>query len=207
MALIDKYANFHELSRFEQESIDYRIHLRPGTTNIAIVAPHGGKIERGTMAIADAIAGNKHHFYCFEGIKPDLKANKDLHITSSHFAEPRALALVAQVQRVVTIHGAYGNEAAIYGGGLDLDLRDIFFRALKKAGFYARDDPSPTRQGKGPTNICNRGRSRKGLQLEFTFGLRKLAFGKPDRFGVRQPTDHFYRLIDACRLALSNANL
>jgi phage replication-related protein YjqB (UPF0714/DUF867 family) len=197
-----RYTTFTELSRHEMEDRDYRIHLRLGTSGIAVVAPHGGLIERGTLPIAKAVAGEEHTFYSFEGIKPTLKANRALHVPSNNFDEPRALQAVAEAHRVITLHGAKGTEEAVYAGGLDFELRMDVLRTLKAAGFRADHDPSPTRQGRGPTNICNRGKTGMGLQLELTFALRKRLFGQLDDNGVRQPTGLFHELVFAIREVL-----
>ena len=85
---------------------------------------------------------------------------------------------------------------------LDLELRAIILQALNQAGFTAEDDPSPTRQGKKPENICNQGISKKGLQLELTYGLRKAMFATADEQGCRQPTDQFHRFAEAIRSVL-----
>ena len=97
---MDKYSNFADLKRNQIEGQDYRIHLRLGNSGAAILVPHGGKIERGTMGVANAIASLDHSYYCFEGIKPVLKQNRDLHLTSNHFDEPLALFAVANADRV-----------------------------------------------------------------------------------------------------------
>ena len=202
---MDKYSNFSDLKHHEVEGWDYRIHLRLGSSGTAILVPHGGKIERGTMGVADAIAGLEHTFYCFEGLKPVLKQNRDLHLTSNHFDEPLALFAVAKANRVITLHGAKGQEMAIYAGGLDLTLRDQVLDALGRAGIVAHNDPSSTRQGTGPTNICNRGLSSKGLQLELTFGFRKKLYRKPDENGIKHPTALFESFVNAIRSVLESS--
>ena len=171
---MDRYVNYSELSSHEREGWDYRVHVRLAGSPFAIVAPHGGRIERGTMQIADAVAGNRHSFYCFEGLK--VQDNSSLHITSNRFDEPRALAVVSRIQTVISIHGARGKETAVYLGGRDHKLRAQLIAALTGAGFRAMDDPSPTRQGRGATNICNRGRSGRGVQFELPVGLRQQLF-------------------------------
>ena len=199
---MDKYRNFAQLKRYEVEHLDYRIQFRVGGSRIAVVAPHGGKIERGTSQIAKAIAGEDHSFYGFEGIKPALSDNRDLHITSNNFDEPRALSLVRDADVVISIHGAKGMESAVYTGGLDQQLGRRVLISLNRLEIFACNDPSPTRQGKCASNICNRGRSRKGLQLELTFGLRKRLFGGKDNSGVRQPTELFSDLVYGIRRVL-----
>ncbi|MGH8645237.1 MAG: poly-gamma-glutamate hydrolase family protein, partial [Gammaproteobacteria bacterium] len=182
---------------------DYRIRVRHGRSGIAILAPHGGRIERGTTPLAEAIAGQDHTFYSFEGIKAELRQNRDLHITSDYFDEPRAVLTVARAHRVIAIHGAKGLEAAVYLGGLDTVLRRRVLTVLSETGFVAADDPSPTRQGRGRTNICNRGPTGKGLQLELTLGLRKSLFLQPEEGGSWHPSPLFLRLVSAVRWALS----
>ncbi len=175
---MDRYRNFAHLKNHEIESQDYRIRVRERESGTVILAPHGGRIERGTSQIAQAVAGDEHSFYAFEGLKPDLKSNRSLHITSNHFDEPIALAIVTRAERVIAIHGAKGTQPAIYLGGLEMDLRAQLLKSCRSKGFTARDDPSPTRQGAGPNNICNRGKSGRGVQVELTFGLRKLLFDR-----------------------------
>jgi len=91
--MADRYANFAELSRSERESVDFRICCTRRELGIAIIAPHGGKIEQGTSRIASAIAGSEYSVYCFEGLKPS--GNSVLHITSTRFDEPRCVDLVS----------------------------------------------------------------------------------------------------------------
>lgn len=199
---MDHYRNFAELKHHETEFRDYRIRVRERESGTIILAPHGGRIERGTSQIAEALAGNEHTFYAFEGMKPCINANRILHITSNHFDEPTALAAVKRAERVIAIHGARGSECAVYLGGLDLELRREVLDSLKSAGFHACDDPSPTRQGKGPTNICNRGKTGHGLQVELTFGLRKRMFD-PSPCGTEWRTNPlFHRIVECFRQVL-----
>ena len=110
--MVDKYPNYEELSRHEKKGIDYRIRCT-SNSDITIIAPHGGGIEPGTTKIAKAIAGSKHSFYTFEGIKPT--GNRVLHITSTNFNEPIALGVVQKASKVVAIHGCRGDSEEIVG--------------------------------------------------------------------------------------------
>lgn len=197
----DHYPDFSALLRHEREGRDYRILMRRGSSGIAVVAPHGGGIERGTSELAVALAGTEHTCYCFEGIKE--KANHRLHVTSRRFDEPQALSAVGGVHKVVTIHGAFGTHVAAYGGGLDQALRQQLLDALSSAGFPALPDPSPTRQGRHPHNICNRGSSGSGVQLELTLGLRRRLFRNLRPEGRQQPTEHFHSFVRALRAVLA----
>lgn len=198
---VDLYPSFAHLSRCEREGRDYRIRWRMGGSGIAIVAPHGGGIERGTSEVADGIAGREHGFYAFEGLK--TAGNHVLHLTSDRFDEPQALGLVRGVRALITIHGAKGREPAAYLGGLDLGLRERIAEALIGAGFLALDDPSPTRQGRSPSNICNRCVSGRGVQLELSYGLRTTLFAGLDPSGLCRPTLLYARLVATLRVVLA----
>lgn len=170
---MDRYRCFAELAAAQTEGEDFAVRLRPGRSGYCIAAPHGGWIERGTEYLADAVAGREHAFYAFSGLK---RRSAHLHITSDNFDEPRALALLAGVDTVVTFHGARGRERCTWFGGLDMALRASLQTALREAGFRADDDASHTRQGRGRSNICNRGRRGRGVQVELPVGMRKALF-------------------------------
>jgi len=198
---MDLYTSFTHLSCCEREGHDYRIRWRMGGSGIAIVAPHGGGIERGTSEVADSIAGREHGFYAFEGLKS--AGNHVLHLTSNRFDEPQALRLVRRSRAVITIHGAKGREPAVYLGGLDFGLRERISEALISAGFLAIDDPSPTRQGRSPSNICNRCVAGRGVQLELSYGLRTMLFAGLDPAGLRRPTSLYVRFAGTLRAVLA----
>ncbi|MEQ8428365.1 MAG: poly-gamma-glutamate hydrolase family protein [Gammaproteobacteria bacterium] len=198
--MTDIYSSFEELAQNHREQVDYRIDVRPAPSRFAIVAPHGGRIEHGTSQVARGIAGDDHACYCFEGLKP---LSHDLHITSNKFDEPTALDIVSQVDIVVTVHGAYGKQPYVYFGGLHTGLKHELIYILQDAGFPAAHDPSPTRQGKGRTNICNRGQLQRGVQMEMTQGFRKSLFDKPDYNHTEwRPNQNYYRFTRAIREAL-----
>ncbi len=166
----DVYPTFAALAQAERHGRDYRIRIQrmPGSST-AIVAPHAGGIEKKTSRIARAIAGRDFNFYLFEGIKHS--GNKSLHIKSHRFDEQLCLFLLAKSRRVITIHGCKGRNQAIYLGGLDYELKAVLASGLKAAGYSAK-----TRFHKFPAthprNICNRGITGRGVQLELSHGLR-----------------------------------
>ncbi|MFD0770011.1 poly-gamma-glutamate hydrolase family protein, partial [Bacillus sp. CGMCC 1.60114] len=138
-----------------------------------ILAIHGGKIESGTDQIAKKVALGDYSYYIFNAIKDDDFKNdgrNDLHLTSTHYDDPIALKMVAQKNKVVSIHGAEGTEKLVYMGGLDVKLKDKIEGKLSSAGFSTgiRDDL----KGTNPMNIVNRGKTLKGAQLEITGALR-----------------------------------
>jgi phage replication-related protein YjqB (UPF0714/DUF867 family) len=138
---------------------------------VAVIAPHGGKIESWTSDIATSIAGEDYCLYCFEGIKQ--RNNWDLHITSTLFDEPQCLSLLSLCDRVVAVHGCDDDAVIAYMGGLDRILRNSIREHLNAAGFVTDvHRHRPDLQGRHKHNICNRGRLGMGVQLELSCGLR-----------------------------------
>lgn len=193
MAQQDKYPSFAELSQHEVEGRDYRIRAAPVEgAEVAILAPHGGKIEFLTSELASSIAGPDHNCYAFEGIKRNH--NRDLHVTSSSFDEPNALNLVARCDVVVTVHGLDGDAMEIQVGGRDTALGERIDRQLREAGFASRMETAGPYAGTDPDNICNRGRSGAGAQIEIRAGLRR---------ALEQDRDRFDAFVNAVRLAVA----
>jgi phage replication-related protein YjqB (UPF0714/DUF867 family) len=179
--MADRYAGFIELSQHEREGIDYAIEIAARSARFAVIAPHGGFTEPHTTMIARAIAGTDLSFYSFTGLR-EGRRHEDLHITSHRFDEPRCLALLDQVESVVAIHGKRDIDDAllVYLGGLDTALRDRLRDALSASGFAARFD-AQRYPGIEPMNICNRGQSRRGVQLELPRSLRGRLASDEDR--------------------------
>lgn len=197
---MDKYANFKALEQCETEGTDYEIRSRKGISRIAVITPHGGGIEPGTAEIADAIAGNEHTFYAFKGSK--ASGNMDLHITSTKFDEPRAVRMVKTADIVLTIHGCQETEEIVYLGGLNYDLTERIKTNLARAGFRTAKSPVQELKGTNPDNICNRGRTGRGVQLEISRGLRKRMFDRQHRSETTEPTDIFHEFVFAVRNAI-----
>lgn len=171
--MTERYQNFRELSACETKN-DYKINYRPGKSSVLIMAPHGGNIEPFTSQISEWIAGKDFSLYSFEGIKN--YGIKDLHITSHHFDEPLALKVAKRAETIVTVHGLQDDtHEYIMVGGLDLKLREKVKTSLIKAGFNIQKCALQY-GGIHPDNICNRGRTGKGVQLEITYALRKKLF-------------------------------
>jgi phage replication-related protein YjqB (UPF0714/DUF867 family) len=167
---MSEYPNFAALSGAEREGEDFRIVSRSRRSPVAVIAPHGGDIEPGTSEIAAAIAGDEFNLYCFEGCKPS--GNIGLHIKSANFDEPNCLALISSCDRVVTVHGCRKGKQTVFLGGRDARLRDAIRERLKARDFRAAWPPNSDLQGVSPRNICNRGRSGRGAQLELSRDLR-----------------------------------
>jgi phage replication-related protein YjqB (UPF0714/DUF867 family) len=172
--MADRYPSFHDLRQTEMEGRDYAIALHHRQTRVAVLAPHGGLIETGTTAIAQAIAADELSFYSFCGLKPGN--NQDLHITSTRFDEPRCHALIATAHTVLTVHGEKSTGDVVFLGGLDEALGAHLQQALNASGFHVAPHHNPRMQGRHPHNICNLGRSGRGVQLELSRGLRSSLF-------------------------------
>jgi phage replication-related protein YjqB (UPF0714/DUF867 family) len=200
-----KYATYEELDRHQREGIDYRVRIREGDSGIAIVAPHGGGIELGTMEIAREVAGIEHTFYGFEGTK--ATGNADLHITSKEFDEPRLDSIVRKVEIVLTVHGCEGEGEVVYVGGLQKAMKQKIQKALSDSGFRVRVSPKAMMGGESPRNICNRGRSGAGVQLEISKGLRKkMFFDLETHRGRNMKRDVFRKFVSVLRKQLSSAH-
>lgn len=196
----DKYNSFAELKAAEPAG-HWRAQAIVRGAGRAVIAPHGGSIEPGTSEIAKAIAGEDLDLYHFEGLKP--ARNRDLHITSTRFDEPIGLKLLSAVSRVVAIHGeASGNIAVVFLGGLDEELGAIVERELRASGFEVRRHDNPALQGRATENICNRGQTGRGVQLELSRGLREQFFESLTPAGRLHPKERLGPFAAAVRRAL-----
>lgn len=170
----DRYQSFAELKRYEQEGRDFRIVVEwRERSTVLVLAPHGGSIEPGTSEVARAVAGDNFSLYAFEGTKQNCNY-ETLHITSHRFDEPQCLKLLQRAETVLTIHGCRGDQSFVCVGGADIALRAIIAEALRAAGCTVRKD-GHTYPGEDSGNICNRGRTAKGVQLELSKALRERA--------------------------------
>lgn len=198
-----KYRSFEELAANETEGIDFRIRERDGLSGIALIAIHGGGIEPGTTEIAEAVAGDRHAFYTFSGLKPS--GNACLHITSRHFNEPRCLSLVQRAHTIVSIHGCGDTESVVLRGGRFDRLGQRIKKSIEDAGFPVRR--SVRFPGLSPHNICNRCRLRMGVQLEVSAGLRTRMFDNLTRAQRKKPSPLLSRFVSAMQAALDNFDI
>lgn len=166
-----EYECYADLAGSQVEGADFRIHIeRRASCGIAVVAPHGGAIEEGTSEIARAVAGSEFNLYLFEGLRPS-GSYAALHLTSHRFDEPQCLALLAGCDQVIAIHGCRGAGPEALLGGLDDKLKLRIGAAISAAGIETRlaGHRYPAVHQR---NICNRGRSGAGVQIELTSALR-----------------------------------
>lgn len=170
--LAKDFRSFADLAAAYARDKDYRIVLlaRPAS-GTAIIAPHGGRIEAHTSDIAREIAGTEFSLYLFEGL---LKAGNftALHLASHLFDEQACIELAAASDRVVTVHGCSRDGERVLLGGRDRVLRGAIAARLQAAG-VACEDATSGLDAADPANICNRGRSGAGVQLEISLALRQ----------------------------------
>jgi phage replication-related protein YjqB (UPF0714/DUF867 family) len=167
-----RYRGFQDLASAQVRGRDYEIDIRrrPGS-DVAIIAPHGGRIEDGTSELARAIAGDDFHLYLFEGTRPSLNYVA-LHLTSHRFDEPECLSLIAECRYVIALHGCEGSDARVLLGGRDRALKAALDRHITTAGFSTETEGHRF-PGEHPNNVCNRGLHGRGVQLEVTHPLRR----------------------------------
>jgi phage replication-related protein YjqB (UPF0714/DUF867 family) len=166
----DRYGGFAELFAHETGGEDYAITVvRRPSSPIGVIAPHGGAIEPRTAEIARAAAGDQFNLYLFEGTK--RIDNYDLHVTSCRFDEPSCLALICECRLVVAVHGYSSDDETILLGGLDTVLKARISRSLRGALFRAETEGHRF-PGTDPRNVCNRGSSGRGVQIELSRAIR-----------------------------------
>jgi phage replication-related protein YjqB (UPF0714/DUF867 family) len=164
---MDTYPNFSLLLQHEHDFVIEQVDRGATTT---IVAPHGGAIEPQTSDIARLIAGDDHNYFLFNGTK---NADNDaLHITSHRWDHPSGLALVARSLRVITVHGCRAGEAVVIVGGRDVRLRDLIAEEMDRRSLPAVIGATGRHSGRHHRNICNRGLTGSGVQLEISRPLR-----------------------------------
>src|SRR5437763_6390593 len=173
--MADKYPNFQALSGEKVEGRDYLITVdqEGRSRSVVVLALHAGKIEPVTSMLAREIAGDDYCLYLFEGL---LEGNNfaELHITWTRFDEPRALGIVGQCTTAISIHGRAddGEPEAIWLGGMHAQMVARIETGLSLCGFvsYSNGHRFPA---DNPRNICNRGLSGRGTQIEIPMTLRQ----------------------------------
>ncbi|MBD1848290.1 SUMF1/EgtB/PvdO family nonheme iron enzyme [Cyanobacteria bacterium FACHB-63] len=194
-----RYTSAVELTQQETASKDYEILTRQGTSEVVVIAIHGGNLQPGTTEIADAVAGGLHSFYSFVSLKPEI--DQTLYIASTQFDEQIARRMVRNARTVLSIHGCKGDIEFIRVGGADRDRIETIISELTREGFRVDDDRS---SGTHPNNICNRGLTGRGVQIEVSRGLRNRLV---DADGQILEKRGFKQLVNALQRGLKAATL
>lgn len=168
-AMAKPYESYRALKAHKTQNVDYKIVSRNRQSSTAVIAIHGGSIEKGTDQIAAAVAvRGGYDYYAFKG----LASAWSVHLTSTKFDEPIARALVAKSTQTLAIHGCGRTSKTVtYVGGRDKTLGKEVKASLKEAGFKVATPPSGI-GGKYRSNIVNRNRINKGVQLELSPSMR-----------------------------------
>ncbi|HWG72044.1 MAG TPA: poly-gamma-glutamate hydrolase family protein [Steroidobacteraceae bacterium] len=169
----DEFLCYDDLAERYTEGVDYAVHVRSvERSRVAVLAPHGGGVEGRTSEIARLIAGDDHGLYLFEGLRSTGDNFDCLHLASHRFDEPRALALISGCDTVIAVHGYAASGPDVLLGGLNEPLKQAVAQALARNG-HSCSTGGHRFPGTHPRNICNRGRSGAGVQLELSEELRK----------------------------------
>jgi phage replication-related protein YjqB (UPF0714/DUF867 family) len=195
--MMSPYKSFEELKFEYKEGVDFNISVLDRGSSLVVMAPHGGGIEPGTAEIVRALAEEHHSCYIFDGIREH--GNYELHITSTNFDEPLCLELIKDAQMILAVHGCSGKDERLYIGGLHTHFKKLLFHKLGSAGFNVQLAGS-RHAGFHPGNICNRGSSGTGVQLELSLGLRRKMFKGLSRMGravITPVFDEFYSTVQA----------
>ena len=163
--MADKYRTLEELKTALKEKQDYLVRILDRCSDVTIIAPHGGMIEKGSSAIAEAVSGGTYNLYDFQGLQ--VRNAQELHVSSTRFRDPPLNSLLQRSELAVSIHGM-GNqgESVIWLGGLNGQLKRIVLAILRMQGFAVNPDP-PRYRGESPVNIVNPAKN-KGVQLELS---------------------------------------
>ena len=164
-------------------------------SRVKIFAPHGGCIEPGTEALALAISLDRFDYFIFSG-KRKKGCFQTLHVTSTHYDEPRCLQMAQEAEVALAIHGCDGDESAIHVGGGNVGLVSNlchYFDDQKFPAFLATGQM----KGEDERNFINRSQ-QKGVQIELSVGFRKHLFPGFPKTVQRHPQE-FPRFVESMR--------
>lgn len=199
----DLFTSLPALMAKLSENKDFVIHSRNRGSKVTVISPHGGYIEPGTSAIAEAVAGRTFNFFDFQGLQ--VERPWELHVTSTRFRHPALMPLLSRSSHAISIHGMGDVDRwNIWAGGLNTSMKDSVVTSLRKAGFSVVTD-TPKYRGEDPRNIVNLA-SEMGVQLELPSDLIDAMFAKGVTFpgpGVKPKTTKvFKRFVKAVRSAV-----
>lgn len=168
----DEYASFTAMAAAQVEGQGFAIRYGLRNPESAVLAIHGGAIERHTDTLALEIAREDLSYYILIGRRRN-ENRRYLHVASERFEEPRLTAILRRASRVLSIHGVEDRlRPFVMLGGLDLELKATIERNVVEVGI----ESMPPRHGLGgvdPRNVCNRGSTRRGVQIEISTRLRE----------------------------------
>jgi phage replication-related protein YjqB (UPF0714/DUF867 family) len=129
-----------------------------------VIAIHGGEIEYGTSEIAKALSVKLE--------APVYINESGPHITSTLFDNDEIQKIFKKCEIIISIHGEKSkNESFVVVGGLNTEYIRKIKKTLSEAWFIEKHYSHRLR-GLDKNNVCNRGLSGKGIQLEVSRKLR-----------------------------------
>lgn len=199
----DRFASLPALMSEFTENTDFVIRARKRRSKVTVICPHGGYIEPGTSAIADAVAGRTFNFFDFQGLR--VEKPWELHVTSTKFRHPQLDEMLSRSSHAISIHGMGKVDSwNIWLGGLNTSLKSRVAQELTKQGFAVLTE-IPKYKGTDPRNVVNRVPS-KGVQLELPSDLIDAMFVKGEAFSglgsKPRTTKLFKRFVRAVRTAV-----
>ena len=185
------------------ENTNFVIRSRKRRSKVTVISPHGGFIEPGSSAIAEAVAGRTFNFFDFQGLQ--VEKPWELHVTSTKFRHPVLDEMLSRSSHAVSIHGmGVVDSWNIWLGGLNTSLKTRVEEALTKEGFSVLTE-FPKYKGADPRNVVNLA-SCKGVQLELPSDLIDAMFVKGETFSgldfKPRTTRLFKRFVKAVRNAV-----
>ena len=153
-------------------------------SRVKLFAPHGGCIEPCTGALVREIAAGRTDWYVFHGTCRH-SCYGTLHVTSTHYDEPRCLRMAERAEVAVALHGCAGDDRFVEVGGGNAPAVASLLELLQEREFPVRPAPD-ARQGGDARNFVNLSR-RRGVQLELSAGFRRSLFADYPRTAHPHP--------------------
>lgn len=199
----DRFPSLPALMSELSENTDFIIRSRKRRSKVTVLSPHGGYIEPGTSAIAEAVAGRTFNFFDFQGLQ--VEKPWELHVTSTKFRHPTLDEMLSRSTHAVSIHGMGEVDSwNIWLGGLNISLKTRVAESLTKEGFAVLTEV-PKYKGADPRNVVNLA-SSKGVQLELPSDLIDAMFVKGETFSgldfKPRTTRLFKRFVQSIRTAV-----
>lgn len=136
---------------------------------VTVVALHGGTIQPGTEAVAEAIAGDDYNLWWFAGLR---EPGAELHINSAKFFHPELDEFAGHSDFVLSINGFDDHRKIVRLSGGNRALLHRLADRFSKLGILVEIDESA---GRSVNNVVNRSRFY-GAQINISSALRQSFF-------------------------------
>lgn len=202
----DTYRSMSELFAHTTEGKDWVKERSNRNSNVLIIAPHGGNIEKGTTDLTKLIADKGNYdYYAFNAIR-DYK-NNELHVTSTNYDDQDLINSNYNRDISIAIHGM--SDAQYYNtvlvGGRNFRLMDLISQELKGLNYIVKE-PTGYLAGRDKRNVVNFNKNGMGIQLEITRDIRKSFFKDGnDLAKARKDVNNWTPEMDNFATAINNA--